>query len=451
MASRYYLQSILFWTLVIAITTLLTCIVWVNDRSITVLIGGGLLLIIEVVAFVINQNAVNRKIASFFNALQNYDTSIKLPAGNRSKTIKELHDSLNHVVSIFQDVKMEYAAREQLFLAMIEHSSTGFISIDDHGDFEIMNQAARNLLGTNYTSNLTRLKSNLPELHQLITHLEPGEVKSCKIEINGGMTIIQVSSAELRFRNQMFTLLSLQDIKNEIDAKEMESWQKLIRIMNHEIMNSIAPIISVSKSLKPIFLKNNTPVEPSIIDEKRISDTISGLEIIESMSSGLKNFVGHYRKLSQIPEPEKVSLDVMKWSGALKSMGLELIPHDNTDLDIVIQDGVKVIYADEGLLNQVMINLIKNAEEALILTKRKKIKIVIGVSDDGKTAIRVINNGEPISADFQDKFFVPFFTTKESGAGIGLFLSRQIISMHKGSISAFTNQNTETVFEIILP
>ena len=450
MASRYYLIRIIFWILVIAISVLLTSIAWVKDRSMIVLIGGGLLLIIEVVGFVISLNSVNRKIASFLYSLENHDTSIQLPSGKRSKTVRELFDALNHVVSIFQDVKMEYAAREQLFLAMIEHSSTGFISIDDHGDFEIMNQTARKLLGANFTSNLSRLKSQSPELHQLITNLNPGDVRSCKIENDGGISIIQVSSAELKFRNQKFTLLSFQDIKDEIDAKEMESWQKLIRIMNHEIMNSIAPITSVSKSLKPIFLRDNTPVEPSGIDEKKISDTISGLEIIESMSSGLENFVGHYRKLSQIPEPVIVSIDAEKWAGTIKSMGLKLIPHGDTDFDLAIQDGISVILADEGLLNQVMINLIKNAQEAPKQNDRKKIKVTLGLSQEGKTAIRVINNGTPIPADIHDKIFVPFFTSKNNGAGIGLFLSRQIINGHKGSISTFTNQDKETVFEIIL-
>jgi nitrogen fixation/metabolism regulation signal transduction histidine kinase len=373
-----------------------------------------------------------------------------LPTGTRNKTIRELHEAFNHVVSIFQEVKIEYAARELLFLEMIEHSSTGFISIDDHGDFEIMNQTARNLLGAKFTSNLTRLESDMPELHHLITHLNPGELKSCRIEREEGFSIIQVSSAGLKFRDQMFTLLSLQDIKNEIDAKEMESWQKLIRIMNHEIMNSIAPITSVSKSLKPIFLKGNTPIEPSEIDEKKIGDTISGLEIIESMSSGLKNFVGHYRKLSQIPEPVIISLDIVKWTDTLRSLGSELIPNGNIELDIVIQDGVKAINADEGLLNQVMINLIKNAAEAPNPRDIKKIKVTVGAANDGKTVIRVINDGAPISADIQDKIFVPFFTSKEHGAGIGLFLCRQIISGHGGSISAYTNLKAETVFEILL-
>jgi two-component system nitrogen regulation sensor histidine kinase NtrY len=165
------------------------------------------------------------------------------------------------------------------------------------------------------------------------------------------------------------------------------------------------------------------------------------LEIVESMSLGLKNFVGHYRKLSQIPEPVIVSLDAKKWTGTIRSMGLELIPHGDTDFDLVIQDGISVILADEGLLNQVMINLIKNAQEAPKQNDRKKIKVTLGLSKEGKTAIRVINNGTPIPADIQDKIFVPFFTSNNNGAGIGLFLSRQIINGHKGSLSTYTNQD----------
>ncbi len=451
MVSKRYWLSLVSWTLLITISSLLISLLWAQSRSVGILIGGGVIMVVEVVAFVTWLNRVNRQITFLFNALENHDTSIRFPAEHNSKTLRELYSSLNHVLSVFQELKLEHAAREQLFISMIEHSSTGFISVDEHGDFEIMNKAARKMLGINYTLNLDRLRVDYPELYKVIQRLKPGEIESCRIEKSDGPTIIQVSSAGLRFHNREFILISLQDIKNEIDAKEMESWQKLIRIINHEIMNSIAPIVSVSKSLKPFFSRKNGPAKPGEIDEKRINDTISGLEIIETMSSGLQNFVHNYRKLSQIPEPVIALIDAVKWAERLESLGQELIPSGLATLTIELKSGVQKFDADEGLLNQVMTNLIKNALEAPIQKGKKHIKATVETATSGKTAIRVINNGVPISTDIQDKIFVPFYSTKENGAGIGLFLSRQIINGHRGSISAFTNQNSETVFEILLP
>jgi nitrogen fixation/metabolism regulation signal transduction histidine kinase len=450
MVSKYYLSRVVLWTLTISITALVSALLWAGDRKPGTLIIGVAILAIEVLLFVRSMNVVNRKISSFLDALKNQDTSIKLPDDDPDGILGELYSALNHVVSIFQDLKIEYAAREQLFLSMIEHSSTGFISIDANGDFEIMNKTARELLGATYTSNLSRLGQDMPELHALITTLQPGEVKRCKVERKEGLLVIQVALARLKYLNKEYILLSFQDIKKEIDATEMESWLKLIRIMNHEIMNSIAPITSVSKSLKPIFIRSDHPVEPAEIDSEDIADAISGLEIIESMSSGLKHFVSQYQKLSRVPDPVIEPINVGAWSEKIRHLGSELIHEGNTLLSITVDKGVSEILADEILLNQVMLNLIRNAVEAPCVNKKKNIKVLISQSEDGNSTIRVVNDGEPITKEIQDQIFIPFFTTKEKGDGIGLFLSRQIIYMHKGKLEVYTNKDLETVFEIVL-
>jgi len=450
MVSKYYLSRIVLWTLTISITALVSSLLWAADRKPGILIIGAFFLAIEILLFVRSMNNVNRKISSFLEALKNHDTSIKLPDDDPDRILGELYSALNHVSSIFQDVKMEYAAREKLFLSMIEHSSTGFISIDASGDFEIMNKTARELLGATYTSNLDRLARDMPQLHALISSLQAGEMKRCRIERKEGIVIIQVALARLKYLNNDYILLSFQDIKREMDATEMESWLKLMRIMNHEIMNSIAPITSVSKSLKPIFTRSDRAVLPSDIDSENIEDTISGLKIIESMSSGLKHFVSQYQKLSRIPDPVIETINVSTWSEKISLLGSKLIPDGNTHLDISHDEDMSEILADEKLLNQVMLNLIRNAVEAPKIGKRKKINIHISLSDEGKSIIRVVNDGEAISPEIRDQIFIPFFSTKNSGDGIGLFLSRQIIYMHQGDLIAYTNKDRETVFEIAL-
>ena len=214
--------------------------------------------------------------------------------------------------------------------------------------------------------------------------------------------------------------------------------------------NSIAPITSVSKSLKPIFIRSDHPAEPAEIDSEDIADAISGIKIIESMSSGLKHFVSQYQKLSRVPDPIIEPINVGTWSEELRQLGSELISDEQTRIHIFVDDGVSEFFADESLLRQVMLNLIKNAVEAPSVDKQKNIKVLMAQSEDGKSIIRVVNDGEPISKEIQDQIFIPFFTTKETGDGIGLFLSRQIIYMHKGKLEVYTNKDLETVFEIVL-
>ena len=168
------------------------------------------------------------------------------------------------------------------------------------------------------------------------------------------------------------------------------------------------------------------------------------------MSSGLKHFVSQYQKLSRIPDPVIETINVSTWSEKISLLGSKLIPDGNTHLDISHDEDMSEILADEKLLNQVMLNLIRNAVEAPKIGKRKKINIHISLSDEGKSIIRVVNDGEAISPEIRDQIFIPFFSTKNTGDGIGLFLSRQIIYMHQGDLIAYTNKDRETVFEIAL-
>lgn len=450
MVSKYYNLNLIIGVLILTVTaTGLGISLYITDiNMISILIS--ILLFIESIVFVTYLNRINRRIASFFNSIQNEDTAFNIPVKSKNKVIQELNMNLNKFIEVFREIKMGNEFREQLYLAMIEHSATGFISIDEYGDFEIMNETSRKLLDVAYTSSLPRLKTENPEIFQVITNLAPGEIKSCKINSGETNTIVQVSLSILKFKDKSLKLVSIQDIKKEIELRELESWQKLIRIMNHEIMNSIAPITSVSKSLMKIYKHKEQPVTSANINQRTISDTISGLEVIDNMSSGLSHFVNNYRQLSQIPKPSLKEIYVSKWAEYLQIITSEFISQNNAELFIHIEPDCKKLLADEKLLNQVLINLIKNAAEAPKSAIDKKIELKIKQTETNKIRILVSNNGLPINPDVLDKIFVPFFTTKESGAGIGLFISRQIVSLHGGTISVISNETEGTIFTIDL-
>lgn len=448
MVSRRYNLNLVLGIFVITATAL--CLGFINFKpeKLFILIALSILLFSEIIFFISYLNKINRKIASFFNSLQNEDTAFTIPLKSKNKVINDINESLNRILAVFRNMKMGNEFREQLYLAMIEHSSTGFISIDEHGDFEIMNETSRKILGVAHTSSLHRLKTDNQELHKTISELLPGEIKSCKVNSGETNTIIQISLSVLKFKGKSLKLISFQDIKKEIELRELESWQKLIRIMNHEIMNSIAPITSVSKSLIKIYMKNELPINSANIDDRIICDTINGLEVIDNMSSGLSHFVDNYRQLSQIPKPIIEEISIEKWINYLKIISNEIAAGETTDIFFYQDPDCKQLMADERLLNQVIVNLIKNAAEAPYDELKKVIKLEFKTTDKKTIRIRVANNGLPIEPEIIDKIFVPFFTTKEKGAGIGLFISRQIISLHGGTLSVTSGKTDGTSFII---
>lgn len=438
------------WILLIVFTALSGCFLYTGSRNIAFLTGGGFLLLIEISVFIHYLNSSTRQIQTLFQSLENQDTSIRFISRESKGAKRELAESLNHAIGVFHQAMLENAAREQLLLEMIEHANTGFISIDEQGDFEVMNKQARILLDCDQTSNLSLLKEKDAGLSKLIRELGPGDHQSYRLSTKEGARNVKVSSSELLYGDRAFKLISLQDIQKEVEIKEMESWQRLMRILNHEIMNSIAPITSASKSLIPIFVKDKEAVDPSDLDQKKILQTINGLEVIESMGSGLQRFVDNYRRLSKIPEPDIREVDPVEWGQTLKQLLPDALSEADLSIDFQIDPNLDPFQIDDKLFNQVMLNLVKNAWEAPAGKSKKRIWIYFGKTKQHHSCIRVINNGKPIPGDTRDQIFAPFFSTKEKGDGIGLFMSRQIVSAHKGSISVFTKPDGMTVFEIVL-
>jgi two-component system nitrogen regulation sensor histidine kinase NtrY len=236
-------------------------------------------------------------------------------------------------------------------------------------------------------------------------------------------------------------LVAIQDIKNEMETKELESWIKLIRVLTHEIMNSVAPVTSLSQTILGYF-KNLDGNQP---DEKIIGNTIKGLEIINERGSGLISFVENYRKLTRLPQPDKKPINV----GQLLENTIMLIKYEPVNEQVQISwktnpSDLEII-ADKEQISQVLINLIKNSLEALKNLNEGKIMLSGEINTSGRVQITIIDNGPGIPEDLMDKIFIPFFTTKESGSGVGLSLSRQIMMLHNGTLKVVSVQGKQTL------
>ncbi|NJK94784.1 MAG: HAMP domain-containing histidine kinase [Bacteroidales bacterium] len=327
---------------------------------------------------------------------------------------------------------------------MLKYSASGIIVVDSDGYIEMINNSALGYIDMPHISHLSLLEQKNPELHNQMFRIRPGQTKTIKLLCGTDLRLLSLKVSSLKFGDKQYKLFTLNDIKAELEENELDSWQKLIRVMTHEIMNSIGPITSLSNILNGIFLKEGQPIPLKDVTEKHIQNTIHGLEVIEQTSRGLMHFVEDYRKLTKIPKPVFKPINVTSWLNDIELLMRKTFQEEQIDFRLYHRGYNKEIIGDEKLLTQVLINLLNNSVEALKKTGHKTIKVLVNEGATGKSKISVVDNGAGISPEEIEKIFIPFYTTKENGSGIGLSLSRQIMRLHKGSISAFSQPGENT-------
>jgi signal transduction histidine kinase len=393
----------------------------------------------------------NRNIAFFFDSVRNNDTTAVFSTTTRNKSLDLLHNSLNNLNQYIQNIRLEAEMREKYYKTIIRLSNTGFVVLSKSKDIELINEAACLFAGINpSSSNMNLLKQKNPVMFDAICFLKPGDNITFKNYNKFTIQELLLRATEIRTAQKEIMLVSIQDIRGELIEKEVESYQKLISILTHEIMNSLAPLTSLSKTLTRIYTINGENIRPSEIQESHIATTVLGLNAIETQSTGLIDFVNNYRRLTKIPNPVITEIDITEWMEQIKVSYTEKFEAENIRFDILIQEGLKYLLGDKNLLNQVLINLINNSVDALKEIRVEK-KIRINVFKEGNTAfLQVGNNGPVIPQEMLEKIFIPFFTTKENGSGIGLSISQQIMNLHKGTIDVFSNTQTGTIFTLKL-
>lgn len=400
-----------------------------------------LIIMFDLVYFV---NGVNRKVAFFFDAIRNEDTTLHYAENVKPGSLHALHLSLNRLNRHIADIKLSNAYNEKFFHEMLKSSATGLMAVDENGYVEQVNDSALEFIGLPHIAHTDLLRQKNNELYEMLMQIGPGQSRTIKVLQGNELRLLSLKVALLNFGEKKYKLYSISDIKSELEENELDSWQKLIRVMTHEIMNSIAPITSLSNTLTAIFVKDGLPLPVSEVTEKHTANIIQGLEVIESTGRGLMHFVEDYRQLTKIPKPVFKSIDTVKWLNALQLLMKFRLDEENVKLSIQAKGSLHELIGDEKLLNQLMINVLNNAMDALKNVVQKKIVIILSESTAGKLKISITDNGKGIAPDEIDKVFIPFYTTKENGSGIGLSISRKIMRLHKGSISVFSKQGVQT-------
>ena len=381
-----------------------------------------------------------KKIAHLFDSIENGDQAFVFSEKWKSTDDKLVNDSLNRINRILFNIKAEIVQKEKYYELILNTVNTGIIVIDDLGHVYQINEEALRLLGLTVFTHVHQLSKVDNGLEQLIQSVHPGEKHQISYSNERGTVNLLVRVSGMILQEKSVCIIAINDINPELDQKELDSWTRLTRVLTHEIMNSITPITSLSETL----LKSCDDEANGIKD---------GLQVIQSTGKHLISFVESYRKYTHIPTPTPALFYVSEFVLRMKQLAYHQHPYDNITVKVDIQPDDLLLYADESLISQVLLNLLKNAFEAIGNKKEGgfvHIRAYVGKNEE--ITIEVRNNGPMISPEVQEHIFVPFFTTKEKGSGVGLSVSRQIMRLSGGNLMLKTSPDIEeTVFSLIFP
>lgn len=409
-----------------------------------ILVGVVILIqLSEIFRFV---SQTNQKLTRFLESVKYSDFISGFTSDNKlGKSFKDLNVAFNEVLEAFRKTRSEKEEHWQYLNTVVQQVRTGIFSFDAEGDVQLMNANARKFIGLQNINNIEELLEINPQLYKIIFDVEPGKSALYKGDRDLHLTI---QATELRIRGNTIKLITLQNIQPELQIQELEAWQNLTRVLRHEIMNSITPISSLTSTLKEILdhdlIEKETHYELNL---EGAGDLKEGLATIDNRSRGLIKFIDAYREYTSLPLPK---IKMVRLLDVIERAAQFMKPEfKKTDIlfEYTCTSEYLTMNADAEMIEQVLINLIKNGMEALSETPNSRIKL-IGTYDDSSVKIEVIDNGPGIIREAIKSIFVPFYTTKKTGSGIGLSLSRQIMQMHSGSLTVTSEPGVETVFTL---
>lgn len=389
-----------------------------------------------------------RELATFLTGIKQNDFSSSYIGKSYSEADKLLHNAFTTITEEFKNLRKEKETNFHFLQAVVEHSGIPMIGYKvSNGHITLMNQAAKELLNKPFLLHLNALSQIDPKLEKAIRKLRSGEKELVKTAFKNQLLHLSVVAKELKLDDEEYKLISIHNIKSELDEKELEAWQKLIRVLTHEIKNSAIPISTLTEVINQMIVNEKGEIRDlSLLDQEELEDIRIGMQTVEKRSKGLVNFVNAYGKLAKLPEPKIIQVDVSKLLNQIEN----LVKNDfkRAGVKLTVKSEIKLfIMADPELIEQVLLNLIKNAKEALTEADNPAVEVNANY-ENNHVVITVKDNGSGIEDDIMENIFIPFYTTKKEGSGIGLSLSRQIMRAHQGTISVSSTTGIGTTFHL---
>lgn len=407
-----------------------------------------------VVVLIITANIIrlveksNRDFAQFLNNVSHNDFATSSGSSKQGFSAADFNSAQKTLLSKYRKLKADRSAQTEYLQMVVEHVDTALICFDEKGKIEIINRAANQLLNKRFINSLYTISKLNKELADALKKIEAGETKVLKLVINNELHHLILVATEFVLLETKYKLVSLQNIKNALDEREIESWQKLIRVLTHEIMNSMTPIVSLSRYIGDVV--GNESLSPQLTDQnsEQYKDLRQSIEAIASRSQGLMEFVDSYRNLSNLPDPIFDQVDISALFERIELLLKEKMQANGITFTTAVTPADCTLTADVKLMEQVLINLLSNAIDAVSSKPDKKIELSCTQDSNRKTVIRVLDNGCGIGKDIVDNIFTPFYTTKEEGSGIGLSLSRQLTRLNRGTLSVSSIEDVGSQFTL---
>lgn len=373
-----------------------------------------------------------RRVTFMFNAIDNDDLTFRFRDDEAEADNRMLNTVLNRIKEIIVRAKLRAEERERYYQLIMECARTGLVTVNDAGSVYQANGEALRIFGLPRMTHIRQTETSMPEACRALQEIRTGQRLHVKEMTEAGEVNLSLTCAEIMLDQKRLRVIAVSDIDDYLAQTQIESWSKLTRILTHEIMNSLAPITSLSDTL----LHLGRPLD---------TDVAQGLETISATSRRLTAFVETFRRFTRIPEPQKAPVEVR----GLLERATALVATPQVGITVDVQPAEMLVYADEGLVSQVVVNLLKNAREAVATQPDARIDVRARIDEGENIRIDVTDNGKAIPAAVTENIFTPFFTTKADGSGIGLSVSRRIMQLHNGSLRLTSNTDRRVTFTLL--
>ena len=373
-----------------------------------------------------------RRVTFMFNAIDNDDLTFRFRDDEAEADNRMLNTALNRIKEIIVRAKLRAEERERYYQLIMECARTGLVTVNDAGSVYQANGEALRIFGLPRMTHIRQTETSMPEACRALQEIRTGQRLHVKEMTEAGEVNLSLTCAEIMLDQKRLRVIAVSDIDDYLAQTQIESWNKLTRILTHEIMNSLAPITSLSDTL----LHLGRPLD---------ADVAQGLETISATSRRLTAFVETFRRFTRIPEPQKAPVEVR----GLLERAAALVATPQVGITVDVQPAEMLVYADEGLVSQVVVNLLKNAREAVAAQPDARIDVRARIDEGENIRIDVTDNGKAIPAAVTENIFTPFFTTKADGSGIGLSVSRRIMQLHNGSLRLTSNTDRRVTFTLL--
>ncbi|MDR2498194.1 MAG: PAS domain-containing protein [Tannerellaceae bacterium] len=363
------------------------------------------------------------KVAFILDAIENSDHTVKYDERRPHSSDRQVNASLNRITGILRQAKMDAVQQEKYYELILNSVSTGILAVDDNGYIFQANHGALRLLGLSVLTHCKQISRIDARLADLIEHIQAGSKQQVSFGNERGTVHLSIRVSEMSLRDKHVRILAINDINSEMEEKEIDSWIRLTRVLTHEIMNAITPVTSLSDTLLTL-------------DGSASPEIRAGLETISATGKGLIAFVESYRRFTHIPTPRPSLFYVRPFAERMQQLATHQNNYPNISIKVDVEPADLIVHADENLTAQVTLNIIKNAMQAIEADAPSGIiSIKARCNDDESIFIEISNNGPAIPPEVASQIFIPFFTTKEGGSGVGLSVSRQIMRLHGGSLT----------------